>query len=363
LIRLLSIVGARPQFIKAAPVSLAIQRSNQTHEKIEDVIVHTGQHYDENMSDIFFKQLSIPEPAYNLHVGSGTHAEQTGLMLKKIEEVLLAEKPDMILVYGDTNSTLAGALAASKLSVPLAHVEAGLRSFNRKMPEEINRIVTDRLSDILFCPTKNAVDLLKAEGISRNVHLTGDVMYDAALIFSEIAEKNSAIMRQLSLEPKSFFLATIHRAENTDDPAILKSLIRGLSSIEKPVILPAHPRLRAKMKEHRVGDLPGQIRIIDPVSFLDMIRLEKYAAMVLTDSGGVQKEAYFYKTPCITLRNETEWIETLENQCNVLAGCDPKLIKISAARTIPETAYGNSYGNGKAADELINIIIRFFGKD
>lgn len=360
MIRLLSIVGARPQFIKAAPLSKAIQRHNIRSEKIEDIIVHTGQHYDENMSDIFFRQLSIPAPAYNLEVGSGTHAAQTGQMMIKIEEVVQKENPDMILVYGDTNSTLAGALVASKLNIPLAHVEAGLRSFNRNMPEEINRIVTDRLSDMLFCPTPNAVQLLKDEGLSENVHLTGDIMYDASLMFSEIAEKQSDVISRLNLEPKSFYLATVHRAENTDDPATLASIFDGLAFADRLVILPAHPRLRVKIREHGIENLSGQIRLIDPVSFLDMILLEKHAAMILTDSGGVQKEAYFYKTPCITLRNETEWIETLEQSCNVLTGTDPVKIKDAMKRTVSGSSFGHPYGNGQAGDKIIDLIAGYY---
>ncbi len=358
--RLLTIVGARPQFIKAAPVSLAIQRLKGAGCRIENVIIHTGQHYDENMSDIFFRQLSIPEPAYNLQAGSGSHAEQTGLMLRKLEEAMVVEKPDMILVYGDTNSTLAGALTASKLNIPLAHVEAGLRSYNRRMPEEINRIVTDRLSDLLFCSTPNAVNLLQSEGITRNVFITGDVMYDAALIFSDLAKKHSRILESLELQPDSYLLATIHRAENTDDTRILKNIFAGLSRIPHTIVLPAHPRLRVKIKEHGLHEIPAHIRLVEPVSFLDMIWLEQNARMVLTDSGGVQKEAYFYKRPCITMRNETEWVETLENGCNVLTGSDPEKIQKAAERKTTPDMYQNIFGDGNAGDAIIQGILKFF---
>lgn len=360
MIRCMTIVGARPQFIKAAPVSLAIQKLNAKERMIEDILVHTGQHYDDNMSDIFFRQLGLPHPAYNLHAGSGTHAEQTGAILTKLEEVLIKEKPDIVVIYGDTNSTLAGALAAAKLRIPLAHIEAGLRSFNRRMPEEINRIVADRLSDLLLCPTQQSVNWLKDEGITSSVHLTGDVMYDAALLFSALAEQQSRILPQLQLEPKSYYLATIHRAENTDDANILQSLMKGLDTIEETIVLPAHPRLKVKLAEHGIHHLPSNLRMIEPVSFLDMIQLEKNAIMILTDSGGVQKEAYFYKVPCITLRHETEWVETLEGGCNVLVGSNPEQIRAASQRTVPISAFGNPFGDGDAAKKILTRILDFF---
>lgn len=357
--RILTIVGARPQFIKAAPVSRAIQQRNAGQPIVEEIIVHTGQHYDKNMSDIFFRQLALPHPAYNLQAGSGSQAGQTAAIMKKSEEVMLAEKPDMVVIYGDTNSTLAGALTASKLGIPIAHIEAGLRSFNRCMPEEINRIVADRLSDLLLCPTRQAIQWLKDEGIERGVCLTGDVMYDAALLFSDLAARHSAILNALHLEPKSYYLATIHRAENTDHAGTLSALIDGLGLLSHPVILPAHPRLRVKLQEHAITFLPANIRLIEPVSFLDMIRLEQNALMILTDSGGVQKEAYFYKVPCITLRNETEWIETLEGGWNVLVGADREQILRATQRPLPQNTPGNPFGDGHAAEKIVDCIVNF----
>ena len=304
--KIVTVVGARPQFVKAAPVSRVLR---QRHA---EVLVHTGQHYDREMSDLFFEELDIPRPDHELGVGSGSHGRQTGQMLIGIEEVLLAERPNWVLVYGDTNSTLAGALAAVKLGIPVAHVEAGLRSFNRAMPEEHNRILTDHCADLLFCPTQTAVDLLRGEGVTAGVHLVGDVMVDAALQFADVARQRSTILAELDLTPKSYALATLHRPYNTDDPERLREVLAALDALEMPVIFPVHPRTRSRLAElagtHHAS---RNTQYVPPVGYLDMLALEQSAALILTDSGGVQKEAYFFAVPCVTLRPETEWVETV----------------------------------------------------
>ncbi|MCX7778261.1 MAG: UDP-N-acetylglucosamine 2-epimerase (non-hydrolyzing), partial [Armatimonadetes bacterium] len=291
-LKLVTIVGARPQLIKAAPVSNAIQRHNSKNPNrlIYEILIHTGQHYHYEMSQVFFDELRLKAPDYYLGVGSGTHGYQTGEMLKRIEEVLIKEEPDLVLVYGDTNSTLAGALAASKLGIAVAHVEAGLRSFNRKMPEEINRVLTDHISDLLFCPTPKAVENLQREGITKGVYLVGDVMYDAALQYSKLAGQKSRILGQLGLKPKQYALATIHRAENVDHPERIKSILTGLKAIAQsglPVVLPLHPRTRKQLETLRLST--NGLYVIKPVSYLDMLVLEKNARVIITDSGGVQK--------------------------------------------------------------------------
>ncbi|MHC4534746.1 MAG: non-hydrolyzing UDP-N-acetylglucosamine 2-epimerase [Planctomycetota bacterium] len=362
-LKFVTVVGARPQFIKAAAVSRAIVAHNgkKTDSTFEEKIVHTGQHYDENMSKVFFDELEIPRPDYNLGVGSGTHGEQTGKMLQKIEQVLDREKPGFVIVYGDTNSTLAGALAAAKLHIPVAHVEAGLRSFNRKMPEEINRILADHVSDLLFCPTEVAVNNLSNEGISNGVYQVGDVMYDSILFYAKKAKTiEQKILDQLDLNSKSYYLATVHRAENTDDSDRLRSIFDGFNNIsvpECPTLLPLHPRTKKKLSE--LGLVCSDcVRIIEPVSYLEMIALEQNARVILTDSGGIQKEAYWFKVPCVTLREETEWVETVQSGWNIIVGADDRSIinAISGADKLNDVCHKTLYGNGDASNRICEII-------
>lgn len=393
MMKIVTIIGARPQFIKAASVSRAIAEKNKglsDLEKITEIIVHTGQHYDDNMSAIFFDELKIPRPDYNLNIGSGSHGQQTGLMLGSIESVLIKERPDLVLVYGDTNSTMAGALAAVKLHIPAVHVEAGLRSFNRRMPEEINRIVTDEVSSVLFCPTKTAVENLSIEGItgktdaqpvisfnSRHCFLVGDVMYDSILYNSKLAKEKSNILQKLELIEKKYILATLHRAENTDDEGNLRNIFSAFNAIAstgEKIILPLHPRTRKYLGELKnagssgVFELNPGIRLIDPVGYLDMLLLEMNAKAIFTDSGGVQKEAFLLKVPCMTLRPETEWVETVTSGWNTLCGAIPE--KLITAFNALKTFDGilppflkdtillgeNHYGDGHAAEKIIDII-------
>lgn len=355
-----SIVGARPQFIKAGMVSRALRATGQVRE----VLVHTGQHYDDNMSRIFFEELEIPEPDYNLGVGSASHGAQTGRMLEAIERVLLAERPDWVLVYGDTNSTLAGALAAVKLHIPVAHVEAGLRSFNRRMPEEINRVLTDHASDLLFAPTATAVANLKREGIpDERIHLVGDVMYDAALFYGAKAEQQSRILERLGLRPKSYVLVTVHRAENTDDPQRLRAIFEGLAKVARclPVVVPVHPRTRAALGRLGMTDGPlSSLSLIDPVGYLDMVLLEKHASVIATDSGGLQKEAFFYGVPCVTLRQETEWTELVDLGWNQLVD----ELRTDRVESVVLQAIGRGggvrtllYGDGRAGHRITAILL------
>jgi UDP-GlcNAc3NAcA epimerase len=354
--KIVTVVGARPQFIKAAPVSLAIRQSGH-----QEILVHTGQHYDENMSDIFFSELGIPKPDINLAVGSGSHGAQTAAMLSGIEEVLIKENPEWLLIYGDTNSTLAGALAASKLHIPIAHIESGLRSFNWRMPEEVNRVVADRLSQLLLCPSTTAVKNLTQEGIVAGVHLVGDIMYDAVIKFSKIADRTSSILTKLNLEAKKYYLATVHRAENTDDRTSMTNILKAFSQLDLPVILPLHPRTRSKLAEYEydLNNLPN-VHLIDPVGYLDMLQLQKQACLILTDSGGVQKEAYWLKVPCVTLRSETEWVETVEVGANILARTDVNLI-LSAVdahldSNLTECDF-SLYGDGKTTPMIVDLLI------
>lgn len=354
--KVLTVIGARPQFIKAATVSRAIRNAGSTD--VSEVIVHTGQHYDERMSKIFFEELDIPTPDYNLGISNLAHGAMTGRMLEAIETVILREMPDWVLVYGDTNSTLAGALAAAKLHVPVAHVEAGLRSFNMRMPEEINRIVADRISRLLFCPTDAAVQNLASEGITAGVHNVGDVMYDAVLHYGAKAKHDTRICDILGLNDRGFVLATCHRQENTDDPVRMAEIIKALARIscDIPVVFPIHPRTRKRLSESGLDVSLSCLQTIEPVSYLQMLALEQGARVIVTDSGGIQKEAFFFGIPCLTMRDETEWIETLTSGWNSLAGADVK--RIVAAFEIQKDfdvdAYRPGYfGDGRAAMKIL----------
>jgi UDP-N-acetylglucosamine 2-epimerase len=407
--KIVTIVGARPQFIKAAAVNRAIQGFNEKKTclsgrqgRIHEILIHTGQHYDYLMDKVFSEELELPRPNYRLGVGSGSHAKQTGMMLERIERVLVKEKPEMVIVYGDTNSTLAGALAAAKLNIPVAHIEAGLRSHNQAMPEEINRLLTDHLSTFLFCPTTQSVRNLMKEGIkdaslpnrqgeTKVVKRVGDVMYDSILYYSKIAEKKSTILEDLNLiNPQSlpvrqagaiparpaggrnpqYYLATLHRAENTDNPDRLKSILTALSKLGKkvPVILPLHPRTKKMMNTYHLFQTNRFIRIIEPVSYLNMLKLEKNASVILTDSGGVQKEAYWFGVPCFTLREETEWMETVRGGWNVLVGIEKNKIvqgiihlekkRLSKKGTQYESISTGIFGDGKASEKIIQTLLR-----
>lgn len=351
--KIVSIVGARPQFIKAAVVSKAILE----YSNITEVMIHTGQHYDEKMSDIFFKEMSIKKPRYNLGIGGGTHGQNTGRMIEGIEEILLKEDPDWVLLYGDTDSTLAGAISASKLSCKIAHIEAGLRSFNRQMPEEINRILTDHTSDLLFTPTENATNQLSKEGIENNkIKYVGDVMYDATLAFTEIAEKLNLGKKYLE---NNYILLTLHRAENVDDKDRLKRIIEAFNQSEERIVFPVHPRTSKRVTEFNIK-LNKNIQVIEPVGYLEMLMLEKHASAIATDSGGVQKEAYFQGKPCIVLREETEWIELVEIGTNKLVGADFNkiasfILDLKNAIPIPVKSQ-NLYGDGHASSKIVNYL-------
>jgi UDP-GlcNAc3NAcA epimerase len=361
-LKILTVIGARPQFIKAAAVSRITQRT----PGVEEVFVHTGQHYDDNLSEIFFREMGIPKPRHHLGIGSGTHGAQTGRMLEAVEQVLLKESPDWLLVYGDTNSTLAGALAAAKLHVPVAHVEAGLRSFNRQMPEEINRVVTDHVADLLFAPTRIATENLAHEGVAaEKIHWVGDVMYDAALHYGDLAKRTSTVLDTLNLTARGYVLATIHRAENTDSTELLTNIFYALAKLAESskVVMPLHPRTRAALHTANIAPPVNRNFIMtNPVGYLDMVMLEQNAAMVVTDSGGVQKEAYFYKVPCATLRDETEWVELVESGWNTLVSPAHKqrlferLLELSQKSSHPPEAT-DLYGSGAAAEQIVNILL------
>lgn len=354
MIKVLSVVGARPQFVKAAAVSRVLRAT----PGFSEILVHTGQHYDDNLSEVFFRELEIPKAEINLGIGSGSHGEQTGRMLEALERVIGAQAADWVLVYGDTNSTLAGALAAAKLGVRIAHVEAGLRSFNRSMPEEINRVVVDSVSDLLFAPTAAAVANLEREGLGgRRIVRTGDVMCDALLRFASLAEGRSRILEKLGLDPRRYLLATVHRAENTDTPARLRAIFEGLAATSRrlPVLLPLHPRTRKMLRDAKFN-APSGLRLIEPVGYLDMLQLERHARLVVTDSGGVQKEAYLSRVPCVTLRAETEWVELIEAGWNTLLPphtAQAVELGLAAAleRTVPD--WRPLYGDGRAAEAIV----------
>jgi UDP-GlcNAc3NAcA epimerase len=365
--KIVTVLGARPQFIKAAVVSRAITEYNKEaydRKHIEELIVHTGQHYDDNMSDVFFREMQIPKPSYHLGISGGTHGVMTGKMLEALEDMLLKERPDLVMVYGDTNSTLAGALAAAKLNIPVAHVEAGLRSFNMSMPEEINRILTDRVSHFLFCPTKTAVKNLEREGASywakAKVYNVGDVMYDAALFYSKLAKPGPIVKELLNRFKDGFYLATVHRQENTDDLVRLKNIMMGLEHIAEqiPIVFPLHPRTRKSMIKS--GMRLQNVCYIEPVGYFDMICLLEHCLAVFTDSGGLQKEAYFFQKPCVTLRDETEWVEMVEHGFNLLVGADKEKI-IEAEQhfitRIRKFSY-NLYGDGKAGTKIVEILVK-----
>ncbi len=356
--KIVTIVGARPQFIKASALSREIAKQ----KNIEEVIIHTGQHFDANMSDIFFEEMDIPKPKYHLEIHSLNHGAMTGRMLEEIEKVLLIEKPDFVLVYGDTNSTLAGALAAKKLQIKVAHVEAGLRSFNMAMPEEVNRILTDRISDILFCPTNTAIKNLQEEGFSHfdnKILMTGDIMYDAALFYKSKADNESHILTELKLDRNNYVLATIHRQENTDDPIRLRNIVLALNEINKDrkVIVPLHPRTKKILSNHQIA---VDFTMIDPIGYLDMISLTSNAYIVLTDSGGLQKEAFFFGKYCLTMRDQTEWTELVDGGYNSLVGADKDLIINSYKKVRPGDIDFNQplYGDGHAANKIIDGLIK-----
>ena len=356
--KIVTVVGARPQFIKASAVSRELRR----RKRIQELLVHTGQHYDATMSQVFFDELAIPPPAYNLDVGSASHAVSTARMLERLEPILVEAAPDLVLVYGDTNSTLAGALAAAKLQIPIAHVEAGLRSWNRRMPEEINRIVTDSISDILLAPTKTAAANLAREGHQSNrIHLVGDVMYDLSLDAGKRAEKQSRVLERLGLRSKEYVLATIHRQENTDDPSRLRAIVTGLVQVARdvPVVLPIHPRTKKTIAEHGLADRLGELRLIEPVGYLDMAKLEAHARLIVTDSGGVQKEAFFHRVACVTLREETEWVELTQLGWNFVVpprSANAVVRGIRNGLKAPNGRAATPYGRGDAARKIADII-------
>lgn len=352
--KIVTVVGARPQFVKMAFVSRAWPPG------VEEVVVHTGQHYDHNMSDVFFEELGIPEPAHHLGIGSGSHGAQTGQMLAGIEAILLGEKPDALLVYGDTNSTLAGALAAAKLHIPVVHVEAGLRSFDRRMPEELNRVLTDHVSDLLLAPTQTAIDNLAAEGITRGVEHVGDVMFDALLEGRRLAAARPSPAAGLGLKP-GYVLCTLHRAENTDDPVRLGAIVDALTRLERPLVLPLHPRTRAALERHGMLDrlkAAPQVHLMEPVGYLEMVALEADAGCILTDSGGVQKEAYLLRVPCVTMRDTTEWVETLGGW-NCLVGADTQALLNAVSRAHTPGDQEQVFGDGRAGVAIAQSIMRF----
>ncbi|RLM53656.1 UDP-N-acetylglucosamine 2-epimerase (non-hydrolyzing) [Halobellus sp. Atlit-31R] len=351
--RVLSVVGARPQFVKASVVS------QELREHHEEILVHTGQHYDEELSDVFFEELDIPEPDHNLGVGSAGHATQTGEMMIQLEPLITEYDPDVVLSYGDTNSTLAASIAASKMDTELAHVEAGLRSFNRDMPEEVNRVLTDHVSDYLFVPSRQAVQHLESEGISESVYHVGDVMYDALLQIRESTADEPAVLKRLGLEPDTYVLATVHRPRNTDDAERLAAIVDCLCEESRDVVFPAHPRTLRSLEEHGLRErAERELTLIDPVGYGDFVGLLANAEVIVTDSGGIQKEAFFLTVPCITLRTETEWPETVEEGGNVLVGADPTGIREALAAPPVSPSDAEPYGDGTAGEQIVAALTR-----
>jgi UDP-GlcNAc3NAcA epimerase len=346
--RILSVVGNRPQFIKSAPLSLALRNG------ADEIVLHTGQHYDHELSQVFFDELGLEPPKHRLEAGSGSHAQQTARMLPGIEAAAVEERPDLVLVYGDTNSTLAGALAASKLRVPVAHVEAGLRSFDRTMPEELNRVLVDRVSSLLFAPSQTAVANLQNEGIVQGVHEVGDVMLDANLRLAPIARRRSQALELDGVEPGGYALVTVHREANTKEPAIGR-IVEALNALEEPVVFPLHPRTAGAIESHGLR-LSGHVYPRPPAGYLDFAALASQARVILTDSGGVQKEAYWYEVPCVTLRENTEWVETIETGWNRLVGTDPTAIEQAVADAAPGSTHPPLYGDGHAADLIADVL-------
>ena len=355
--KICTVIGARPQFVKAAVVSAEFAK----HKSVDEIIIHTGQHYDPSMSEIFFRELNVPLEKYNLETGSGAHGRQTGRMLEKLEDILFKEKPDFVLIYGDTNSTLAGALAAAKLHIPIAHIEAGMRSFNKKMPEEINRIIADHLSEINFCSTKTAMENLKRENLAKTGMLVGDVMFDCSLKFAEFAENRYNPFAKFAVEKNGYALLTCHRAENTDHKKCLTEIVKAVNKISEktPVLYPVHPRTTKFLNEYGLS-FSDNVKLIAPVGYLEMILLEKHASLILTDSGGVQKVAFFYRVPCITMREETEWVETAALGWNKLTDADSKQITdafADFAKNRPPKTKAKPYGDGNAASKIVNMLL------
>lgn len=352
--RICTVVGARPQFIKAAAISARIAET----ENLEEIIIHTGQHYDAGMSDIFFTELNIPKEKYNLEIGSGSQGAQTGRMMEKLEEVLHEEKPDCVLTYGDTNSTIAAAITAVKSHIPIVHIEAGMRSFNRKMPEEINRVITDHVAELNFCSNETAVQNLKNEGRGHTAILVGDVMIDCCRVFGELADKNSDVLSNLKLNPDEYLVVTCHRAENTNDPERLRSIIQSINDLSSsfPVLCSVHPRLKSYMEKYSLT-FADAVLTTEPLGYLDMLALQKNARVLLTDSGGMQKEAFFFGTPCVTMRDETEWTDTVELGWNAIVGADARKIEESVKQfstTKPAVPDCSPYGDGYAAEKIIS---------
>ena len=355
-LKVATILGARPQFIKAAPLSRELAAAG-----LHELLIHTGQHYDYRMSQVFFDELEIRPPDLNLEIGSGPHGRQTGEMMVQLEKAIDEARPDWVLVYGDTNSTLAGAITAAKMRIPLAHVESGLRSHNRQMPEEHNRVLTDHCADLLLCPTRTAVDNLRNEGLTRGVHLVGDPMCDAIRIFAEMAAKRSRALAEMGLEPRNYLLATVHRPYNTDEPANLAAILGALTEVEETVLFPVHPRTRQQID--RLGDQTARrirnsrLRMVEPLGYLDMLSLQQNARIILTDSGGIQKEAYMLGIPCITLRPETEWVETVESGWNVLAGADKdRILSLTAGPVPADRPRPPLFGDGYASRRIVELL-------